>query len=104
MLTTLWWTNLEVVCLLLDALIITINWIVVMESKAYPFDGNETFDIFDAEFHTLSENMQHEVMKVFKHFLEFLKTFDSHQVHNMLALILDPCFKSLQVVENFVGA
>jgi hypothetical protein len=59
-----------------------------MESKAYPFDGNETFDIFYVELHTLSENMQHEVMKVLKHFLEFLKTFDSHQVHNMLALIL----------------
>jgi hypothetical protein len=42
-------------------------------------------------------------MKVLKHLLEFLKAFDSHQVHNMLALILDPCFKSLRVVESFVG-
>jgi hypothetical protein len=30
-------------------------------------------------------------------------TFDSHQVHNMLALMLDPCYKSLRVVENHVG-
>jgi hypothetical protein len=42
-------------------------------------------------------------MKVFKHFLNFLKTFDSCQVHNMLALMLDPHFKSLWVVESFVG-
>ncbi len=42
-------------------------------------------------------------MKVFKHFLEFFKAFDSYQVHNMLALMLDPCFKSLQVVKSFVG-
>jgi hypothetical protein len=38
-------------------------------------------------------------MKVLKFFLEF----DSPQVHNMLALLLDPHFKSLQVVESFVG-
>jgi hypothetical protein len=38
-------------------------------------------------------------VKVFKFFLEF----DSPQVHNMLALLLDPRFKSLQVVKSFVG-
>jgi hypothetical protein len=36
-------------------------------------------------------------------FLGFLRSFDFHQVHNMLALMLDPCFKTLQVVENYVG-
>ncbi len=36
-------------------------------------------------------------MKVLKLFLEF----DSLQVHDMLALLLDPCFKSLHVVESF---
>jgi hypothetical protein len=36
--------------------------------------------------------------------LEYLKTFDlDHQVHNMLALMLDHCFKSLHVVNNYVG-
>jgi hypothetical protein len=47
--------------------------------------------------------MQKEVVKVLKTFLEFFKTFDSHQVHIMLALMLDSCFKSLWVVERFVG-
>jgi len=42
-------------------------------------------------------------VKVFKRFLEFLKAFYFYQVHNMLALMLDPCFKSLWVVESFVG-
>jgi len=59
--------------LLLDALLIAINLIMVMESKAYPLDGNETFGLFDVEVHTLSKNMQQEVMKVLKHFLEILK-------------------------------
>jgi hypothetical protein len=29
--------------------------------------------------------------------------FNVHQVHNMLALMLDPHYKSLKVVENHVG-
>lgn len=74
-----------------------------MEFEANPLNGSETFDLFDVELHTLNKNMWHEVIKVLKPFLEFLKTFDSYQVHNMLALILDPCFKFLQVVEIFVG-
>jgi hypothetical protein len=33
----------------------------------------------------------------------FLELFDFHQVHNMLALMLDPCFKSLWVLDNYGG-
>jgi hypothetical protein len=44
-----------------------------------------------------------EVLKVIKPFLEFLKTFDFNQVHNMLILMLDPCFKILKVMKSFVG-
>jgi hypothetical protein len=29
--------------------------------------------------------------------------FDYRQAHNMLALMLDPCYKSLRVVEKHVG-
>jgi hypothetical protein len=42
-------------------------------------------------------------MKVSQPFLEFLKTFDSHQIHDMLVLMLETYFKSLWVMENFVG-
>jgi hypothetical protein len=42
-------------------------------------------------------------MKVSQPFLEFLKTFDFHQIHNMLVLMLEIYFKSLWVMENFVG-
>jgi CO/xanthine dehydrogenase Mo-binding subunit len=46
--------------------------------------------------------MQQKVMKVI--LLEYLKTFDlDHQVHDMLALMLDHSFKSLHVVNNYVG-
>jgi hypothetical protein len=36
-------------------------------------------------------------------FLLFLKTFDSQNVHNMLAIMLDPRFKFLWIVDNYVG-
>lgn len=42
-------------------------------------------------------------MKVIKSFLEKIKTFNWHQVHNMLALMVDSYFKSLQVVERYMG-
>ncbi len=32
-------------------------------------------------------------------FFLFLKTFDPHNVHNMVIIMLDPCFKSLRIVE-----
>jgi hypothetical protein len=47
--------------------------------------------------------MWQEVVKVVRPFLQFLESFDFCQVHNTLALMLDPCFKSLRVVENYAG-
>lgn len=38
-----------------------------------------------------------------KPILLFLQTFDSQNVHNMFAIMLDPHFKSLQVVKNYEG-
>ncbi len=38
-----------------------------------------------------------------KRFFLFLKTFDPHSVHNMFAIMLDPHFKSIKIVENYVG-
>jgi hypothetical protein len=55
----------------LDALTTAINLILVMEFKTNPFDGSETFDLLDIDLHTLSKNKWHEVVKVFKPFLEF---------------------------------
>jgi hypothetical protein len=42
-------------------------------------------------------------MKVIKKILQFLFVFYSNQVHNMLAIMSDPQFKSLLDVKNLVG-
>jgi hypothetical protein len=38
-----------------------------------------------------------------KPFLLFFKTFDPHNVYNMIAIMLDPHVKSLRIIENYVG-
>jgi len=44
-----------------------------------------------------------EVIKVIKPFLELLGSFDAGHAHNMVAIMLDPRFKTLRIVENLVG-
>jgi len=35
--------------------------------------------------------------------LEFLRSFDARQTHNKMAIMLDPHFKALHIMENLVG-
>jgi hypothetical protein len=65
--------------------------------------ATNVLDAFDVEVFIFQSNLQIEVVKVIKPFLQFLKVYDQHQVHNMLVIMLDACFKSLHVVENYVG-
>jgi len=66
-------------------------------------DVFNVLDAFDAKLIIFWNNMWTKVVKVIKPFLQFLQTYDAQQVHNMFTLILDPRFKSLKVVENYVG-
>ncbi len=51
----------------------------------------------------LAKKLWQEVIKVIKNFFLFLKTFNPHNVHNRLAIMLDLHFKFLQIVENYVS-
>jgi len=46
--------------------------------------------------------MQVEVINMIKLFLEFLRSFDAWHVHNMMIIMLDPCFNFLYIVKIFV--
>ncbi len=66
--------------------------------------GLETSNLFEVDICLLrSRNRQLEVINVIKPFLEFLRSFDVRQAHNMMAIMLDPRFKALHIVENLVG-
>jgi hypothetical protein len=58
---------------------------------------------FEAKILLLHKNMLLEVIKVIKKNLEFLKSFVMGQACNMMAIMLDPHFKALCIVENLVG-
>jgi hypothetical protein len=58
---------------LLDALTTTITLIMEMEPQLLVlFVGPEIFNLFEAKIYFLQKNMQVEVIKVIKPFLEFL--------------------------------
>ncbi len=49
-----------------------------MEVETNPLaNGSETFDQFDVELHLLNINMQEEVVKMIKPFLNFFKAFNN---------------------------
>jgi hypothetical protein len=47
--------------------------------------------------------MQKQVVTIFKPFHSFVLSFQEHKAHNMLSMMLDPCFKSLGLVIEYVG-
>jgi hypothetical protein len=58
---------------------------------------------FEFELGALRVHMVVEVQVVLTPFLAFTSSYNASKVHNMLALILDSHFKSLDVVKTFVG-
>ncbi len=60
-------------------------------------------DPFDSKVVLFQNNMRAQIFKVIKPYLCFLITYDPHQVHTILAIMFDPRFKFLQILENYVG-
>jgi len=48
-------------------------------------------------------NIRKEVCGVLDSFLSFLKKYENKKTHNMIFVMLDPRFKSLQILSSFVG-
>jgi hypothetical protein len=47
--------------------------------------------------------MKNEILNVLKPFLGFASSYLPRNAHNMFVLIIDPHFKNLQLIGNFVG-
>jgi hypothetical protein len=47
--------------------------------------------------------MQKQVDIVLRPFLDLMDCFKLSKVHNMVALMLDPCFKDLSLMGDYVG-
>jgi hypothetical protein len=55
------------------------------------------------ELRTFVKNIKKEVIVVVNCFLSLLEKYDEKTIHNMLALVLDPRFKSLKLTSSFIG-
>ncbi len=62
-----------------------------------------TYGAIDNELKFLYEHMATKILGVLALFLSFLEAFTIASAHNMLALILDPRFKGLKRVIDFLG-
>ncbi len=51
----------------------------------------------------LGANMRLQVAIVLRPFLDFMDSFKLFKTHNVLVLMLDPCFKDLSLVGDYVG-
>ncbi len=58
---------------------------------------------FDSKLGALRVCMMAKIQVVLAMFLAFASTYNASKADNMLALMLDPCFKSFDVVKAFVG-
>jgi len=86
-----------------NALITCINLKQTMEAKmGQVVDVTNVLNPFDFKVFLFKKNGV-SVVKVIKTCLCFLILYDLYQFHNMFAFMFDPCFKSLQVLESYVG-
>ena len=58
---------------------------------------------FESEIEMLKMRMAREAIGVLKPFLAFAVLFSEAKAHNMLALMLDPRFKDLECIIEYVG-
>jgi hypothetical protein len=65
-------------------------------------DASEKMDM-RTKVKKLGANMQEQVALVLRPFLDFMDCFKFSKAHNMVGLMLDPQFKDLSLVGDYVG-
>jgi hypothetical protein len=60
-------------------------------------------DFFYHKLKELEVRMKWQILEVILAFISFLHSYDSKRGHNMLALMLNPRFKSMRLITIFLG-
>lgn len=92
--------------LLSDALAGALKLMVQMEAQQLAHNSIEPpleCSEFDSELEILYGRMAGQVAAVLRPFLAFSRKYDEGQAQNMLALMLDPRFKGLELLQDYVG-
>jgi hypothetical protein len=91
--------------LLINALNVALSINLCMQIQIQQFNITP-FNIvkvdFEFEMGALWVCMMAKVQAVLAPFMAFTYSYNASKVHNMLVFVLDPCFKSLDVVKAFV--
>jgi hypothetical protein len=58
---------------------------------------------FESQLLVFRLRMLNQVVSIITPFLVFANSHIPTKVHNMLAIMLDPLFKSLKIIQEFVG-
>ncbi len=88
--------------LLSHTFIITIPLICQMWVESLTPDFSET-QVFDGELKILKVHMLKQVIVILEPFFSFMLFFQPHEIHRMLAFMLDPRYKELRLVIDYVG-
>jgi hypothetical protein len=91
--------------LLSDAFANILNLCVNLTNEGLELEIRMSFILasqFDAKLFLLTRKMQLEVTCVFVSFMDCLRQFDPKNSHMMLVLMLDPKFKDIFILSNYV--
>ncbi len=58
---------------------------------------------FDGELQILQQCTQKQRVQVLDHFFSFMFSFQPQKAHNMLTIMLNPCYKNLGLVIQYVN-
>jgi len=76
--------------------------IIQMRIKSLALGSSKTQD-FDTKLQVLHQQMRKQVVTVLSTFFSFMVTFKEHKAHNILSMMLAPCYKGLGLVIQYVG-
>ncbi len=65
--------------------------------------AKEEINAFDFELEEFISHMKRQVLEVLWPFISFMHVIDKKKGHNMLALMLDPRYKSMHLMTSYLG-
>jgi hypothetical protein len=85
-----------------NALTVAISLICQFQVDGFGPNYSETQD-FDWELQVFRQNIHKQMVQVLNPFLSFMFSFQNNKAHKMLCMMLNPCYKGLGLVIQFVG-
>ncbi len=73
--------------------------VVKIQALIQPLISND----FESKLIELKLGINSQLINVLTPFLAFFGSYINTKAHNMLVIILDPCFKNMKFIQNYMG-